>query len=255
MRRMSVWLFFTVFLLSNSLAVADDIQVVSSGGFAAAYRALAPSFEQQTGHKLISAWGPSMGKTPQAIPNRLERGEVIDVVIMVGDALDKMAAKGQVADGTVLARSRIGLAVKSGAAKPDISTVAALKQALLSAQSIAYSDSASGVFLSTVLFPRLGIDAQIKDKCRMIPAEPVGQVVARGEAELGFQQLSELLPISGIDIVGLLPEDAQQVTTFSAGVVATSKVKAAAKELIEYLSSSAAAPAIRKAGLDPITTH
>lgn len=236
-----------------SIASAADIHVASSGGFAAAYRALAPGFEQQTGHKLISAWGPSMGDTPLAIPNRLQRGETIDVVIMAGESLDDLIKQGKVLDDThdVLARSRIGMAVKTGEKKPDISTLEGLKKALLAASSIAYSDSASGVFLSTVLFPRFGIAEQIKGKSRMIPAEPVGRVVARGDAEIGFQQVSELLPIPGIDFAGLLPDEAQQVTPFSAGIVAASKQQEGAKALINYLASPAAAAQIRQTGLDP----
>jgi len=247
------WIIAASLALLVSLAVADEIHVVSSGGFAAAYRALAPDFERQTGHQLMTAWGPSMGETPQAIPNRLSRGENIDVVIMVGDSLNDLIKQGKVldADHQLLARSRIGMAVKAGATKPDITTLDGLKQTLLAARSIAYSDSASGVFLSTVLFPRMGIAEQIKDKCQMIPAEPVGQVVARAEAEIGLQQVSELLPISGIDFVGVLPDEAQQITPFSAGVVAGSKETAAAKALIDYLASPAVAPLIRQTGLDP----
>lgn len=252
-RGMPRWIIAASFGLVVSLAAADEIHVVSSGGFAAAYRALAPGFERQTGHQLTTAWGPSMGETPQAIPNRLSRGENIDVVIMVGDSLNDLVKQGKVldADHQILARSRIGMAVKAGAPKLDIATLDGLKRTLLAARSIAYSDSASGVFLSTVLFPRLGIAEQIKDKCRMIPAEPVGQVVARGEAEIGLQQVSELLPVAGIDFAGVLPDDAQQVTPFSAGVVAGSKETAAAKALIDYLASPAAAPLIRQTGLDP----
>jgi molybdate transport system substrate-binding protein len=236
-----------------TLANAADLHVVSSGGFAAAYKALAPGFEQQTAHRLLAEWGPSMGNTPAAIPARLQRGETVDVVIMVGDSLDKLIAQGKVLEEghALLARSRIGMAVKAGAPKPEISTLDDLKKALLAAKSIAYSDSASGVFLSTVLFARLGIWEQIKSKCHMIPAEPVGEVVARGEAEIGFQQVSELLPVSGITLVGLLPDEAQQVTPFSAGVVAASKQQEAARALINYLASPAAAATIRQVGLDP----
>jgi molybdate transport system substrate-binding protein len=252
-RRMLRWIISASLGISVSFAFADQISVVSSGGFAAAYRALAPGFEQQTGHQLIIAWGPSMGDTAQAIPNRLSRGENIDVVIMVGDSLNGLIQQGKVldADHQLLARSRIGMAVKAGARKPDISTLEGLKQALLAARSIAYSDSASGVFLSTVLFPRLGISEQIREKCRMIPADPVGQIVAKGEAEIGFQQVSELLPVSGIDFVGPLPDEAQQITPFAAGIVAGSKAQAGAKALIDYLSSPTAAPLIRQTGLDP----
>ena len=232
-------------------AQADEIHVVSSGGFAEAYRQLAPGFEAMSGHKLVSAWGPSMGSTPQAIPNRLQRGEPIDVVIMVADSLDDLVARGRVSGATLLARSRIGMAVKAGSAKPDISTVEALRSTLLSARSIAYSDSASGVFLSTVLFRRLGIEAQVKDKATMVPAEPVGQVVARGDADIGFQRISELLPVAGIEIVGPLPDDAQQVTAFSAGIVSGSAHQEAARALVDYLSSASAAGIIRRTGLDP----
>lgn len=236
-----------------SLAFADEIHVASSGGFAAAYRALAPGFEAHTGHKLVAVWGPSMGETSGAIPKRLERGEPIDVVIMVGDALDKLVQQGRVEDAghCLLANSKIGVAVPAGSVKPDVSTVAGLKQALLNARSVAYSDSASGEYLSKVLFPRLGIAEQIKDKSRMIPAEPVAQVVARGEADLGFQQVSELLPIPGIDFVGEIPEETQQLTPFSAGIVANSKEHAAAKALIDYLTSDEAVLVIRKTGLTP----
>lgn len=156
-------------------AQSAEIHVVSSGGFAAAYKALAPDFEQRTGHRLVSAWGPSMGDTPGAIPNRLKRGEQIDVVIMVGEALDELVAQGKVLNDNhrLLADSPIGMAVRAGAQKPDISSVDALKRTLRDAKSIAYSDSASGVFLSTVLFPRLGMAEELKGKARMIPAEPV----------------------------------------------------------------------------------
>jgi len=245
--------FLAIASVSVSLAFADELHVASSGGFAAAYRALAPEFEAHTGHRLVAVWGPSMGETSGAIPKRLERGEPIDVVIMVGDALDKLVQQGRVEDAghRLLANSMIGVAVRAGAAKPDVSTVEGLKLALLNARSIAYSDSASGEYLSKVLFPRLGIADQIKNKSRMIPAEPVAQVVARGEADLGFQQVSELLPIPGIDFVGEIPDETQQITRYSAGIVAHSKVHAAAKALIDYLTSDEAATLIRKTGLTP----
>src|SRR5262249_50543994 len=163
-----------------------------------------PQFEKMTGHKVETAYGPSMGDTPQAIPNRLERGEPADVVIMASPGLDTLIKKGKIpANGRFdLAESIIGAAVREGAPQPDIGSVQSFKKALLDAKSIAYSDSASGVYISSELFQRLGILDQVKDKARMIPAEPVGKVVARGEAELGFQQISELKPVEGIAIVG-----------------------------------------------------
>jgi molybdate transport system substrate-binding protein len=214
-------------------------------------------FEKQSGQTLIPVWGPSMGQTAGAIPKRLERGEAIDVVIMVGDALDKLVDSGQVDTQahSLLALSKIGVAVRAGANAPDISTEGKLKAALLEADSIAYSDSASGEYLSKVLFPRLGVAAQIRDKAHMIPAEPVGQVVARGEVTLGFQQVSELLPVAGIRYVGEIPEEDQQVTPYAAGLVRVSKVPALAKAFLEYLKSPQAAQLIQKTGLTPVASQ
>ena len=147
------------------------------------------------------------------------------------------------------------MAVKAGAPKPDISTVEALKRTLLAAKSIGYSDSASGVYLSTELFPKLGIAAQIAGKCKKIEADPVGESVARGDVEIGFQQLSEMLTVKGIDIVGELPPGAQRVTVFAAGIPTTSKHADAAKALIQWLASPAAYSAIKKSGLEPVRTR
>jgi molybdate transport system substrate-binding protein len=232
---------------------ADEIKVVTSGGFTAAYLELVPQYESATHNKLSTEFGPSMGTTHNAIPVRLDRGEKIDVVIMAAPALDNLIKQGKVrADSRVdLIKSYIGMAVKAGAAKPDISTVDALKKTLLNAKSIAFSDSASGVYLSTELFPRLGILDQIKDKSKKIEADPVGGVVATGEFEIGFQQISELLPVKGIDIVGPLPSGAQKVTVFAAGIPTTSTHPEAAKALIQWLASPAAYAAIEKSGVEP----
>lgn len=235
-------------------ATAGEIKVMISGGFSEAYRELVPQFEQATHNKVTTIKGPSMGETPQAIPNRLKRGEDADVLIMVGEALDKLSTDGAVvpASRTPLARSPIGLAVRAGAPKPDISSVEALKQALLHAKSVAYSDSASGVYIQNVLFPRLGIVEQMKGKARAIPAEPVAAVVARGEAELGFQQVSELLPVPGITLVGKIPAEVQKITLFSAGVASHSKNPEGAAALIKFLSSANSAAAVEKSGLEPV---
>ncbi|MGY2050252.1 substrate-binding domain-containing protein [Methylobacterium sp. JK268] len=241
-------------LLAGAGASADEIRVVSSGGFAAAYRVLAPDFERRTGHHLITEWGPSMGATPQAVPNRIARGEPIDVAVMVGYALDDLIKQGKAdaATRTPLARAGIAIAVRQGAPKPDISTLDGLRKALLAATSIAYSDSASGVYIEKEMFARLGIADQVKGKARMIPAEPVGTVVARGEAEIGFQQLSELKPIPGIDIVGLLPAEVQLYTVFSAGRITGSKVPEADSALLAFLAAPEAAQAIRESGMEPL---
>jgi len=240
-------------LLGATLARAGEIKVVTSGGFTAAYLELVPQYEAATHEKLATEFGPSMGTTHNAIPVRLDRGEAIDVVIMAGPALDQLLKQGKIRAGSRvdLVQSSIGLAVKAGAPRPDISTVEALKQTLLAAKSIAYSDSASGVYLSTELFPKLGIADEIRKKSKKIEADPVGGVVATGEFEIGFQQISELRPVKGIDIVGPLPAGAQQVTIFAAGIPMTAKNPEAAKKLISWLASPVAYGAIEKSGLKP----
>ena len=242
------------FLLLMQAAQAAELHVVSSGGFAAAYKALAPAFEKKTGNTLIVGWGPSMGDTPDAVPARLKRGEKIDVVIMVGYALGDLIKDGKVTAGSRvdLARSGIGVVVRQGAPHPDISSVEALKTALLAAKSIAYSDSASGVYIANEMFKKMGIADQVAGKARMIPAEPVGAVVARGEAEIGFQQISELKPIKGIDLLGPLPADVQKYTIFSGGVVSGSEQAKAAAALLAFLASPDARPAVMDSGLEPM---
>jgi molybdate transport system substrate-binding protein len=240
-------------LMSTLPARAAEIHVMASGGFTAPYNDVIPEFEKQTGNKVSTAYGASMGGAPDSIPMRLERGEPVDIVIMADTALDELIKQGKVVAGSRvdLVRSVIGMAVQKGAAKPDISSVDALVSALLGAKSIAYSASASGTYLSGELFPKLGIAEKIKDKSKRIVSERVGDVVARGDAEIGFQQVSELLPIAGIDYVGPLPEGAQKVTVFSAGVATGAKNPAEASRLIQFLASSAVYPAIRKYGLEP----
>ncbi|MGA2715062.1 MAG: substrate-binding domain-containing protein [Bryobacteraceae bacterium] len=243
----------TCALFTSAAVRAAEITVVTSGAFTAAYMELAPQYEHATHNKLVSETGPSMGTTHNAIPMRLERSEAIDVVIMAAPVLDDLVKQGKVrADSRVdLVQSKIGMAVKAGAPRPDISTLEAFKRTLLAAKSIAYSDSASGVYLVTELFPKLGIADQIKGKTKKIEADPVGGVVAKGEAEIGFQQISELRPVKGIDIVGELPPGAQRITVFAAGIPATSKQPDAAKALIQWLASPAVYSTIKKTGLEP----
>jgi molybdate transport system substrate-binding protein len=242
-------------LLATPVVCAAELRVVTSGAFTAAYLELAPEYERATHNKLINEFGPSMGTTHNAIPVRLGRGEVIDVVIMAAPALDKLIHEGKVRAGSRvdLVESKIWMAVKAGAPKPDISTIESLKRTLLAAKSIGYSDSASGVYLSTELFPKLGIYEQIKGRLRKIEADPVGEFVARQEVEIGFQQISELKPVKGIDLVAALPPGAQRVTIFAAGIPATSKQPDSARALIEWLASPAAYGSIRRSGLDPAT--
>jgi molybdate transport system substrate-binding protein len=241
-------------LLLAGSASAAEVMVMISGGLTAAYKELVPEFERLTGNKVLTAYGPSMGTTINAIPVRLERGEPADVLIMVGYALGDLVKQGKViADSRVdLVKSPIGIAVKSGAPKPDISSSDAVKRALLAAKSIAYSDSASGVYVSTEMFGKLGIADAMKDKARKIPATPVGEIVAHGDAEIGLQQISELKPVEGIDIVGPLPDDLQKITVFSAGIATVSKEPDAGKALITFLASPTASTVIVRSGLEPI---
>jgi molybdate transport system substrate-binding protein len=254
-RKRAIFAAAGVFLLAAASS-AGDIRVMTSGGFTAAYLELIPQFEL-TGRDKIVTVTTSMGVGPDSIPRRLERGELVDAVIVDELTLNNLIKDGLVVDGSGvgLARSTIGMAVRSGARKPDISSVDALKRALLEAKSIAYSSSVSGVYLSTELFQRLGIAEQIAAKCQKVERERVGTVVARGEAEIGFQQVSELLPIPGIDYVGPLPAEVQKVTVFSAGVAAGSKNPDAARALIRFLASRGAARTITKSGLEPLASQ
>jgi molybdate transport system substrate-binding protein len=253
-RRLALGLAAT--LLLTGPACAAEVRVMISGGLTAAFKELVPEFERATGNKVLTAYGPSMGTTVNAIPVRLERGEPADVLIMVGYALGDLIKLGKVnADSRVdLVKSPIGIAVKSGSPKPDISSAESIKRALLAAKTIAYSDSASGVYVSTEMFAKLGIADEMKDKARKIPATPVGEIVAHGDAEIGFQQISELKPVAGINIVGPLPDELQQITVFSAGIATLSKEPEAGRALIKFLASPAARDVIVKSGLDPIPT-
>ena len=234
-----------------------EIRVITSGAFTEAYKQLVPLFERESGHKVISSFGASMGNAPDAIPTRLARGEQFDIIILAGPALDGFIKEGKAVAGSRvdLVRSTIGFAVKSGAPKPDISTVPKLKQTLLDAKSIAYSASASGTYFSTELVQKLGIAEQVLPKSKRILSERVGTVVARGDAELGLQQVSELVPIPGIDYIGPLPDEVQQATLFSAGIVTGAAEPEAARELIRFFTSAKAAPIIAKTGLEPLTAR
>ena len=241
-------------LAFSALAHAEEVRVMTSGGFTAAYKILGPKFAATTGNTLDTQLGPSMGKAPEAIPNRLARGEPADVVIMVGYALDDLIKQGKVdpASRVELADSRIGLVVREGAPKPDISSVEALKKTLLDAQSVAYSDSASGVYIEQQLFKKLGIEDQLKPKAKMIAKIPVGSVVATGDYQLGFQQVSELLPVPGVSFVAKIPESVQSVTRFAAGIPVGAQHPQEAKALLAYLAAPAAQKDVQATGLDSV---
>ncbi|MDN5509416.1 substrate-binding domain-containing protein [Pseudomonas fluorescens] len=232
-------------------AQAEQLKVMTSGGFTAAYKLLGPQYAEQSGDTLDTILGPSMGKAPEAIPNRLARGEQADVVIMVGYALDELIKQGKVdpASRLELADSRIGLVVKEGAAKPVINTDAELKAVLSKAKSVAYSDSASGVYVEKELFKKLGMPA----KGTMIQRVPVGEQVAKGDYEVGLQQVAELLPVKGVTFVGKIPEDVQSVTRFAAGIPVNAKHPEQAKALLQFMASPEAQQEVQSTGLDSVS--
>jgi molybdate transport system substrate-binding protein len=227
---------------------------MTSGAFAEAYRRLIPELERLTQRRVVTL-ATSVGSGETYIPSRLARGEVADLVIVADALLRECLERGLVLaeGGTPLARSAIGMAVRAGAPAPDISTLEALKRTLLAARSIGCSASVSGQYLVAEVFPRLGIADEVARKARRIGNERIGAVIARGEVEVGFEQMSELLPVPGIAHVTPLPPGAQKVTTFSAGVAASSAHPALAREVIAFLASPAATHAIAGSGLEPAT--
>ena len=244
-----------VALLAAGVAPAAEVRVMISAAFYGVYAELGPAFERASGHRLVTVRGPSMGDSPEAIPTRLTRGERADVVILDGGAADDLGKRGLVRPESKveLALSQIGMVVREGAAKPDIGTIDAFRNVLLSAKSIAYSDSGSGTYLSTKLFAKLGVAEQVAGKSRKVrgpPAgEPVAAVVARGESEIGFQQVSELIHVPGVSFVGALPAELQPGFSFAGAITTKAEQPEAAAALLRFLASPETAPVKVKAGL------
>jgi molybdate transport system substrate-binding protein len=253
--------FFTlcVAFLSIGAASAADVHVMISAGFYGVYSELGPAFERATGHHLITTRGPSLGDSPEAIPTRLARGEAADVAILDGSSADELTRRGLLEAGSkiLLARSQVGMVVRAGAAKPDIRSVEQFRRVLLAVKSIAYSDSASGIYLSTTLFKKLGVAQEVAGKSRAVrgppSGEPVAAVVARGEAEIGFQQVSELINVPGVTFVGTIPAELQPDVSFAGALTSKAQQPDAAKALIRFLASPEAAATILKAGLTPVS--
>ncbi|HEX2827452.1 MAG TPA: substrate-binding domain-containing protein [Burkholderiales bacterium] len=232
---------------------ANEFIVMTSGAFTAAHLALIPDIEKLTQKKVVTAT-TSVGTGETSIASRLKRGEVADLVIVAAPLQKQFVDEGLVlAEGCKsVARSTMGFAVRAGAPKPDVGTMEGLKKTLLEAKRIAYSASVSGQYFTTELVQRLGIADQVLPKSRLITGgERTGAVVARGDADLAFQQISELLPVPGIAHITPLPSEAQRTTEFKAGVGANSTDRALAQKVIDFLASSQAADAVRKTGLEP----
>jgi molybdate transport system substrate-binding protein len=228
-------------------AGAAEIKVMASTAIKEAYLQLVPEFERASENKVVTEWVPTV-----QLVQRIKDGEAVDLIMMSSSNVDDLMGLGKLVAGSRVdvAKSGVGIAVRAGAPKPDISSADALKRALLQAKSIAYSTGPSGVYLA-VLFQRMGIADEIKDKVKQVQGIPVGDVVARGDAEIGFQQVSELLPVKGIDYIGPLPPDMQQTTVFAAALPPGAKNPDAAKALIRFLTAPEAAAVIRKTGMEP----
>jgi len=234
--------------ITTASIIAAEISVISTQATQEAYQELVAQFEKATGHKVKTFFSGTLN-----VQKKLADGEPCDLIIMAGPAIDEQIKLGRAMAGSRvdLAQSGTGLAVRKGAAKPDIGSVDALKKTLLTVKSIGYSTGPSGVYMLSV-FEKLGIADQVKGKLRQTPSGVfVGTLIANGDAEVGFQQISELVHFAGIDYVGPLPGDLQRMTMFSTGIHSGAKQADAARALVKFLTAPPAAPVIRKHGLEP----
>jgi molybdate transport system substrate-binding protein len=235
-------------MVIGTTAQAAEVKLIGSAAVKEVVLDLVPAFEKASGHKVTTIWAGT-----EAITKRVSGGEVVDIVLIAAPNVDRLIAEGKLVAGsrTDVTKSGIGVAVRAGLPKPDISSGEAVKNAVLAAKSVAYSSGPSGFYLAD-LFKRMGIADQIKDKVKQTPSGvQVGEVVARGEADLGFQQVSELLHLKGIQYLGPLPADIQHITVFSAGLHRAAPEPDAAKALVRFLTAPDAGPVIRKTGMEP----
>ena len=228
------------------MAEAAEINVMSTVAFKDAYLEMLPAFERTSGHKVVTQWVPTV-----EVLRRIKAGETVDLVLMAANGLEDLAKAGKIesASQTPFVKSGVGMAVRAGAPRPDVSSVETFKRALLAAKSVGYSTGPSGSYL-VGLFERLGIAADIKAKTKLIQGEPVGEFVARGEAEIGFQQIPEILPVKGIQYLGPLPAEIQYNTVFSAGLHTAARQADAARAWIKFLKTPEAAVFYKKYGME-----
>jgi len=233
---------------------ANELRVMTSGAFTAAHVALVPAMESLTGRKVVTVT-TSIGTGETSIPSRLARREAVDLVIVVEPNMQNFIDAGYiVADTrTMIAKSSVGIAVRAGAPAPDVSSTEAVRRTFLDAACIAYSASASGKYLTSQLYQKLGIADQCLPKSRFVGGgERTGALVARGEADLAFQQMSELRPVPGIDHVTPLPPDLQSIAWIAAGVATWSPDVELARSVARFLASPQAAAAIEASGLETV---
>lgn len=252
--RLNKGLISAVFVIVATVAFPGasfaQVKVILSNGFGAAYREALPDFEKTSGIKVTTTTGASQGDGPNTIGAQLRRGETADMVIMNKAGLVDLMAEGKIAAGTNvdLARTLLAVAVRSGTPKPDVSTVAALKKALLSAKSVSVDASTSGIYMTTKAFPKLGIAKEMEGKTIKEGAPGV----ANGKADIAVMLVSEILPVKGVEVVAPVPAELQEASIFSAAVVAGAKQADAAKRLIAFLASQSAAAAIKHSGMEPL---
>jgi len=235
------------------VAASAQVKVIISGGFSGPYEKLLPEFQRTTGIKVTTGSGASQGTGPQTIAAQLAAGAVFDVVICSREGLDELIAAKKIMPGTDadVAMAPLGVAVRAGAPKPDVSTVEAFKQLMLKSKTVAVPASTGGIFLMREVFPKLGIADKVNVK-----ATPRGSgataMVAAGEADVGVLPVSEILHAKGVDFVGVIADEIQLHQPFAAGIVLGSKEVAGAKELIAFLTSEKAAPTIKAGGMAPL---
>lgn len=242
-------------LLTWPVAASAQLKVMISGGFSGAYEQLLPQFERASGIKVTTGSGASQGTGPETVGAQLASGVPIDVVILSREGLTDLIAANRIAAGSDvnLALTPLGVAVRAGAAKPDVSTVEGFKQALLKAKTVVTAASTSGIWLTNDLLPRLGIADKVNLKLTPRGTGAMAMVAA-GEAEVAVMPVSEIIHASGVDLVGMPPAEIQFVQIFSAAVVASSKEMANAKRLIEFLASPSAFEVIKKSGMEPVAS-
>jgi molybdate transport system substrate-binding protein len=240
-------------LLMWPLAASAQLKVMISGGFSGPYEKLLPEFKRTTGIKVTTGSGSSQGTGPQTIGAQLARGVPVDVVILSREGLTELITAGRITAGTDadLARTPLGVAVRAGAAKPEVRTVEAFKQVALSSKLVAVPSSTGGIFLTKDVFPRLGIADRVKVK-----ATPRGSgaaaMVASGEADIAVMPVSEIVQAPGVELAGVMAEEIQLNQVFAAAVAAGSKEVEAGKRLIAFLTSERAFAAIRSGGMEPL---
>jgi len=231
-----------------NFASAAEIRVLASGATKEAYLELVPDFEKSSGHHVVTTWTGSAN-----IKKQIAAGEVYDLVIVGATEIDAFIKEGRLVPGSRvdLMKSGVGVGVRAGAPKPDISSSGALKQTLLAAKSIGYSTGPSGDYVIS-LFERMGIADQVKPKLKQVPSGGrISEIITSGAAEIGFQQISELIHAPGVDYLGPLPSDVQKITVFSSGIHSAAKQPEAAKEFVKFLTAPPAAVVIKMHGMEP----